>query len=292
MCNQVSQINRQPRQLAYTLVQLLFVIAVGAAATVAAFSNINTNATIQKQNKAVIEMQYYMEAAIIYYGLNSKIFPSNVSQLQTAGLIPVIPTALGGNKNPWGNDYTFTKSSTEFTISTDARNVKNARAIGRRLPNPTYSGTTVSAKITATNKVEPPHDQMILVGIDRNVHLSKTLWYRRDSDPNADDYNTVARFYTVPSAKRNFVLEQCALYGRDAKHAVALTGFTIGSMMNGGYEGSLLNWYIPHNFRDIYVEPTGSSIWWADLHASMTHWDSGWSIDLYGEGMIFYYCTK
>jgi general secretion pathway protein G len=163
--------NTKLKQIGFTLLEMLLVLVI-MSSILGLLINISTHKVDQlKRDKAALQMQQIMNAALTFYisngrwPVNNGTCPSgnnqgetlnNTQALQTGGYLPAAST-----NNPWGGAYFLNCNTTNgvnfFTVTTNAVTVANATTLAGSLPIATRvaagdtnfpGGTFVTSQVT------------------------------------------------------------------------------------------------------------------------------------------------
>lgn len=263
-------------QQGFTLVQLLFVIAIIAAITVASFHRDEDVSREHNARRAAVEMQRYFEAATDYYKKNA-LWPTDFSQLVAGEFIPPATALEGGYVNPWGYPYELIPVKGErgdtFAISNRVPHPATRQRLSRELPNGTVDEDRVIASITSANKDNSP----IFVGAERNI--------QSDAGYQCGPSQTGC----LSSARQQYYENLCRQqYGRKADFDVALQSFNAGEVPFWSNLFKLFDGNSYYNFRDISIRPS----------IERGHWGFRLTLDReaevipgnHGQAVMFVYC--
>lgn len=173
-------LNKSKKLFGFTLLELLFVIAIIGVMASLGISYMTKRTEDEKIKKAALQIQQLLEAGINYYADQNK-WPANSSTVdikknacdqpkiqppceksanplkcELQQFCPYIPALEAMQYNPWGTDekgysWKFTETDPKkgnFTISTKTPGEKIASRTAALLPYGTVSGLTLSATVT------------------------------------------------------------------------------------------------------------------------------------------------
>ncbi|MCK4870665.1 MAG: type II secretion system protein [Gammaproteobacteria bacterium] len=130
------------KQLGFSLIELIFVIAIIGVMASLGVSYYQHRAENTKLQKVAIQMQQYLQAALAYYGDNN-CWPST----KTPTFSQYLP--INATQDPWGGKISGTQRNTHiFTVTDAAPNNRIAIRVAALLPNAQANKTTVLAEVT------------------------------------------------------------------------------------------------------------------------------------------------
>lgn len=284
---------------AFTLIQLMFVIAIGAAATVYTMQTYNNDIYRSRVERTALEIQRILEAGLHYYRKNSSTWPATINELSNKKYLPPMP--LGVMLNPWGQAYvTFplaTWNGTQFVfrfyVTTNVVTANAAQRLAKLLPNAVVTGTTVQAFVESTKVTTlqaAVGDGAILVKVNQGISISALNVSASHNCTLQADYTA-----TVNTCKNSF--------NRKADFEVALTGFNTGSVYDGTETASIVQYGADYN--EVYVQKDPSNLGCFDfIIAHPYSWEytnqpytytipnAHLNRGVYGQVVAFFYCKN
>jgi prepilin-type N-terminal cleavage/methylation domain-containing protein len=140
---------------AFTLIELLLVIAIIGILVSTGLSLLQTRAKQTKVEKTALQIQQLLQAGMAYY-VDNGCWPAakgsvpNGCKVQSPPDFETTYVPVGSTKNPWGNDYTWTKSENGvlFQLTTKLADDQTANNIAALLPSAKVTGSTLLTEIT------------------------------------------------------------------------------------------------------------------------------------------------
>ncbi|GEM_PF-3625677 len=136
----------------FTLMELMFVIAITAMLGSAIIPQLMTKAEVRRAEKTAEEMRSWLEAGLAYYAANNA-WPADANTLVTNQYMPV--SAL---TNPWGYSYTLAVVGNQLQVSTTFEKHPNIGV--EKLPLSSATGNVVSAASTVPG-TESSHSRLL-----------------------------------------------------------------------------------------------------------------------------------
>lgn len=130
------------KQLGFSLIELIFVIAIIGVMASLGVSYYQHRAENNKIQKVAIQMQQYLQAALAYYGDNNN-WPST----KTPNFSQYLP--INATQDPWGGKISGAQRNAHiFTVTDAAPNSRIAIRVAALLPNAQANKATVLAEVT------------------------------------------------------------------------------------------------------------------------------------------------
>jgi prepilin-type N-terminal cleavage/methylation domain-containing protein len=161
------EINMLKKYSAFTLIELLFVIAIIGVMASLGISYMTKRAEDAKIQKAALQIQQILEAGLNYYADQKQWPPATPNATSTCppgteeGFCPYIPALEAMLENPWGVptngtkgykwQYTEDIKKGNFQVITTAPKANVARRVAAILPNATVPENTTTVTATVAN---------------------------------------------------------------------------------------------------------------------------------------------
>jgi len=142
----------------FTLMELLFVIAIISVIAMAGMSFVQQRAQETKIEKSVLQIQQLLQAGMAYY-IDNGCWPIKGAP-QPPGCKAVNPPPfegdngyipVGGTVNPWNKTYSWGRTNNLFWVAVDSTSDSIAQRIAGKLPNATTQKTTQDCTATTTD---------------------------------------------------------------------------------------------------------------------------------------------
>jgi prepilin-type N-terminal cleavage/methylation domain-containing protein len=161
--------NIKNKKSGFTLIELIFVLAIIGVTLTLGLSYITKLAERTKEKTTALQMQQILQAGMTYYVKNNK-WPDDGTSASIDTFGSYIPAISRLDTNPWGkNSYVWsgqTSGGMLFSVSTDVSNAYAAARIMSLLPNASVSGSTVKAEITIPGQAQAAeHGYIMRVGV-------------------------------------------------------------------------------------------------------------------------------
>lgn len=277
MSSDMTRIVQHPYRkcLAFTLIQLMIVIALATAVTVYTFQSNSGHIQAVKTKKVAVEIQHYLQASIEYYKKHSA-WPTTLTQLFNDNLIPAFQPTQGANANPWSYAYELHpingEQGDDFEIITEIPTLQISQQLSRMLPNVTIANGKIHAKISNRNK----DNSLIFVGTERSA-TSKTV-------------NQCASTQTgcLPLARQQHFEQLCKQYGRTADYVVGLQSFNAGKVPGWSEFFEFFGAASYYDFYDLFIRKNTDQNRWGFTLQMKRQSDPGVGND--GQAVMFIYC--
>lgn len=267
----------KPRHsLAFTLIQLLLLIAVIAAMSVYALRNDQDTIQTVRTEQVAVEIQRTLEASVEYYKKHAR-WPTAMTSLTNDKLLPEIPSHQGGMTNPWGKPYELLplhgEQGEDFAVKTIIPSKQVIDTLKAFLPNVSINNQTVQASITSVGK----ENDLLFVGAEQNI--------------DSRDANHCPSSMTgcLSQNKQQYYEKLCHdRYGRDADFDVALQSFQTGTVPIIDELMGIINLESNYDFYDVKISKQNEHGRWGfrlTLDEEKTESNSH-----EGQAVMFIYC--
>lgn len=159
--------NRLIKTKAFSLIEVLLVIAIISVLATIGLSFANKYAERIKVQRTAFEIQQILEAGVEYYNANNAWPKQDQEGKITDEFKLYLPLAVESDlrlKNPWGNSYTFLGNNFKFIVRTAFNNTNIASQVEALLPNAyreNISSKMVSAETLVGNSLNEMPDKYI-----------------------------------------------------------------------------------------------------------------------------------